>query len=385
MTADHKYVGPISPAADQFDAVLALTNKIFRSKQGDMWKSFPLVFHRDRLEQMRIFTADDKPVSHVATVTNDVLMFGCLTKIACMGGVCTDESARGHGLAGRLVNDSIEQATQRGATIMLISGDRPLYARRGAIFAGLFHRYTISAEQLSRDDNSVDIVQVTPENCVQALAMSDLEPIHFCRSMEDYQAQTTLGRAAGCRGKTYIVRRSEQNRAVLSVSYPTSLGANQVNALEIVGSRRDALAALSQIIPSDGIETVVIKAYAFDVELVHACEAIGVKPEMVRHQAAVRLLNAEALWRDFLPLLQDRIGEEASRIHLRTESDEMKIHTLEFSLGDEKLTIEGECELTAALFGSPELNPLAEREGPLADKLRKALPLPLPLYGLNYV
>jgi len=154
----------------------------------------------------------------------------------------------------------------------------------------------------------------------------------------------------------------------------------------MAGSRAAMVAALPAVAEAFRAETVVIDAYDFDCGLRDACSLLEADWHIVAHRGLVKLLDARRLWRDFQPLLAERIGREAaSRMRIHTQADELKIHTLTFEWNQGELTLHGERELTAALFGAVELDPLANRSGPLAETLRRALPLPLPLYGLNYV
>ena len=386
MTSE--YVGPRGAAPELLEATVALANRNFRSDNGDMGKQFPLLFHPERLDQLRVFTAQDKPVSLVGVTIDDVVLLGCSTRIACVGSVCTDESARGRGLAGRLVDDAAAHATAGGASVMLISGGRTLYTRRGATSGGLFHRYTIATERLRPEGQEVSIVEVSPDRCGQALRIYESEPIRFRRGEQEYTLQIACNWTLDQAGRTYLVQCAAGPLAVVSVSCAGPGRPDEAPTLgvwEIAGARRAVVAALPQIAESYQAETVMIDAYATDRALRDACATFGADPELVAHPGIVKLLDAGRLWQDFAPLLRERIGETASELQIETEADELKIHTLTFRHGRESLTLRGHRELTAALFGTPDLDPMADYSSPLAESLRRALPLPLPLYGLNFV
>jgi len=100
------YVGPKTTELHQLKEVMALPKHVFRSDcEGDLG----LLFHPDRLGQLRIFESDGKPVSLVGMILNDTVLLGCSVRVACIGSVCTDEPHRGRGLAGRLVEDAVER------------------------------------------------------------------------------------------------------------------------------------------------------------------------------------------------------------------------------------------------------------------------------------
>lgn len=383
----HEYEGPKVARADQIEAIVSLANTVFRPKSGDMGSEYPLIFSSRTLERMLLFTQDGKPVSLVGVCVDDVSMLGCLLKVACIGAVCTLESARGRGLAGRLMDEAAQRARSLGASVMLISGGRSLYRRRGAASAGIFRRYTVRVERLPAESD-VTITEVSPADCAGALRFFETEPIRFSRTRQDYAAQVSCKWGLDRPGRTYLISRGGRASAVVSVSNlpgPRCRTGEPLRVCELAGSRRDVPAALRLIAEAVEVETLIIDGYCLDDSLLQACEAVGADVKNVRHFGITKLLDATRLWNSFAPLLSARIGaENLSRIEISAEADELKIHKLTFQMGDQQLVLDGYQELTAALFGSLECDPLADRSGELAEMLRQALPLPLPLYGLNY-
>jgi len=384
-----EYAGPLTPTGAQLEAVVALANRVFRAAGGDMGEDYPLLFHRDRLDQLRIFTEAGRCVSLVGMTINDVVLLGCPLRIACIGSVCTDESARGRGLASRLMDDAYERAAAAGAPVMLISGGRGLYTRRGASGGGRFAKYVVPVGSIQAAGADLTIGEVGPETAALALRLFDAEPIRFSRTEEEYTALVACRRVGNNPGSTYLVRRAGEPPAVLSV-HPVrtdnSAGSKTIAVQELAGSRPAALAGLRRIAGNFGAQAVQIYAYMGDRAMRRACAAAGAELEVVAHTGTVKLLDAGRLWKGFGPLLAERIGTEAAaKLRLRAQADELKIHTLSFELSDERFVVHGAEKVVAALFGSPQLDPLAGAPGELGQTLRAALPLPLPMYGLNYI
>ena len=382
------YLGPMTASPAQRSRAVALANSIFRAKGGgDMGTQFPLLFHPDRLEQVRIF-ADDagRPISMVGTATDEVALLGCPARVGCVGAVCTAEPARGQGLAGRLVEDAIDRAWAEGVSVMLVSGHRSLYLCRGWTSAGRFVRNHLTPESLTAQDD-LQISELTQDDCGEALALHELEPVRFRRTSGDYAAQVGCGWTVNRPGKTFLVRRAGRAVAVISGNRTTPPGGElTLGVPELAGSREAILGALPAIRAEFCPEAsdVVIEGYPHDRELADACRRRGGRAETIAHLGAVKVLDAGRLWEAFGPLLRERIGPEAERIRLHAEGDRLAIATLTFELDGETVSLTGNREAVTALFGAAEAAPLAGVTGHLADLLRRALPLPLPMYGLNY-
>jgi len=385
-----EFTGPSTPTREKLQAVIDLANRVFRTKRpGDMGAEFPLLFGPDRLQCLRVFEKDGRPVSLVATVINDTVLLGCSVRVACIGSVCTDPDCRGRGLAGRLMDDAVERARAAGAALMLISGRRTLYTRRGSHGEGRFDRYELVPEQLP-ETTELTVTELPPQACRGALRMHEAEPIRFRRTEAQYAAQIACGFVQDAPGKTYAVRRGDRLVAVFSVRRlgPPTDDASESGVLvaEKAGSRTAVLEALRPIAEQWGAERIKIDAYPTDAVLREACGRIGASAETASFYGTFKLLDAARAWRDYGPLLAERLGPELyGQISIEAESDPLKIHTVTFQRGAQLVELRGAREILAALFGSKEIDPLAEAEGELADALRQALPLPVPMYGLNYV
>jgi GNAT superfamily N-acetyltransferase len=353
-----------------------------------MGVDYPLLYDPHRLEQLRIFTDAGRPVSLVGTILSDVTLLGCQTRIASVGSVCTDPRARGHGLAGQLVDDAVQRAAEAGASLMLISGHRTLYARRGGVEAGLFRRYHVFVRDLTSPTDGLTLRTVTPETCDQALRLFEAEPARFRRDLADYAKQIACERVMNRPGHTWLVERQGRPMALFSADHPRAGdggGPATIQIRELAGCRLSLIRALPLAARELGADAFAIDAYEFDRSLEEALKDI-VRWDSMPHTGVVKLLDPARLWRDFKPLIAERIGAEAlGRISVRSESDDLRVHALTFEMGGEILTFDSPEDLTAALLGHPNHKPLINARGSLADILHKALPLPLPMYGLNYV
>lgn len=389
MPENAEYIGPVIPQAGQLASIIAMVNRMFYSdKPFRVTDEFPWLFCRDALDRLRIFIADSQPVAHLAMVVNDASIYNCRVRVACLGAVCTEEAHRSKGLAGALVDDAVERAKAEGTAIMLISGNRSLYTRRGAYEVGRFLKFDVAAESLARPDG-LKVNRLSDEDCSRALELYEAEPIHFCRTLEQYRSQISTGLVMNRQGKSYAVRRGENLSAVATVWYLCGVGDTagpSVATVEFAGEREDLLAAVPEICRECGAKRAEIIAYTYDQDLLKACRSLGVEAEIVPFAFTVKLLDAQRLWRDFGPVLAARIGKDAlANLRITSETDNMKINSLRFTLGNENFTINGAQEVLAGLFGLPAMNPLPQAQGRLGQELRRALPLAVPMYGLNFL
>lgn len=397
MPESPEFQGPTIPTVEQVPTVVDLANHVFRAnRSGDMGREYPTLFRRDALEQMRIILHEGRPVSHVGVVFSDVWLLGCRVRVASIGAVCTDPDFRGHGLAGRLMDDAIRHARSRGVSIMLISGDRTLYARRGAFHAGAFARYTIPAQGLpGLDGRTLEPVTAdAPAVAREALRLFEAEPIRYLRDIDDYRMQLGSRNVMNRPGETILVRRHGRAEAVLSVNLPGCVP-EQKDVLivqEMAGSRLGVLAAAGAVAREHGAARVQVEAYAADLNLAAVADQAGAKREVAPFPGTVKILAASLLWRTFWPLAVERTTlAEAGAIEVTAQADDLAVHSVEFRQAGQSVTISGAQEVVSAFFDPHEPaaggrpSPLAEAKGPLGDLLRKALPLPLPMYGLNYV
>jgi len=376
------YSGPKHALPGQLCDVVALSSRVFES---DMGAEFPLLFDVERLDQLLIYDLDGIPVSLVGMTLDDTSLLGCPVRVACIGSVCTDPAHRGAGLAGLLMDAAVTQAAAGGAAIMLISGGRSLYTRRGAFSEGRFPSYDICRGALPPADPSALVEPVTETTVGDVLRLFETEPIRFRRDPADYGRRIRCGIMVCAPAATYAVRRAGELVAALSVNVPAT-PEDAIVVREAAGSRSAVLAALVGLVRHHPASSIRVETYGSDHSMRDLCQALGVAPRWESFPGTVKVLDIERLWSDFAPLVAGRIGPgNRKAIRVWAEADELRVHRLVFELGRETVEIDGDRSVVATLFGSMDSEPLAGMVGPLADLLRQALPFPLPRYGLNFV
>ena len=105
------------------------------------------------------------------------------------------------------------------ATVMLISGGRGLYRRRGASGAGRYFRYTLPADDLLPADAGLSVAPIAAEQCVEAMRLYEAEPVRWRRDPDDYRLHATCSWVVDRPGKTYLMRRGGRPAAVVSACH----------------------------------------------------------------------------------------------------------------------------------------------------------------------
>ena len=383
--------GPTTPTPEQVRDVAALANRVFRPDgRGDMGEQYPLLFDPDRTEQMRIYVRDDTVVSHVGVRVDEVLLCGATVRMACIGAVCTDTDARGQGLAGALFKDAVRYAMDLGASVMLISGDRSLYRRAGAYPAGRFLHARAERSLLDDRAGDIELQRVTPAEAPDALRLFETESIRFRRTSQDYAAQLACGMLCNRPGQTWQALVGGSPVAVVSCfALPADEGRG-ITALcveEMAGDRRAALTAAGRLAAEQGAPTVTVTGHAADHALAAVLAEIGaaVEHRPFHPGSTIKLLDLPRLWTDARPLLRERIGDAAERIVVtQTIDEDGVVQAAEFAFDGQRVKIEGAEAVVHTFLGRPDGQAMTCASGRLGELLGLALPLPLPMYGLNY-
>src|SRR3712207_6803949 len=126
--------GPRETKNNEYEKVILLINNIFRTNKGykpTMQYEFPILLNKDNRENMRIIVEDNKPVSCVNFVQREILVEGAKIDVASIGAVCTNKEYRGKGYSSLLLEDVEKKMYEDGVDLLLVSGTRALYQRRG--------------------------------------------------------------------------------------------------------------------------------------------------------------------------------------------------------------------------------------------------------------
>ncbi|AWZ48939.1 GNAT family N-acetyltransferase [Clostridiaceae bacterium 14S0207] len=162
--------GPRETKNNEYEKVILLINNIFRTNKGykpTMQYEFPILLNKDNRENMRIIVEDNKPVSCVNFVQREILVEGAKIDVASIGAVCTNKEYRGKGYSSLLLEDVEKKMYEDGVDLLLVSGTRALYQRRGCTMTRNFLSYKVLPENITidfkiREYKNQDLEKIVP-------------------------------------------------------------------------------------------------------------------------------------------------------------------------------------------------------------------------------
>lgn len=366
-----------SAKADELPKVFSLLNTVFRfSSRGlsSVEKIFPQVFNERNLENIRIISEDEEPISHLAIWEGEILIYGFRFNIGMFGCVCTHPSYRGRGYATILVEDALDKVRNDGVEILMISGSRGLYRRAGCVDAGMIYPIEIPLDVLGRVNTSrIEVSTYSNKFLDSIVEIYQREPIRYKRSLEEFR--TLLERSRESPLEVYVTSRVGKSVAYIATSI---LPGECPTIWEYAGSREAVLGTILSMVETLNTSKIAIVVPFHDREMLSLLESLGLVLPDPRAPASFSLPNPSRFIEKIKPYFEEKIGEEiSSRLSITVNDSNF---TLE--LGVDRIYFKDVAELTSFLLVGPEVS--YSLKGDL-KKLCKALPLPTPVYGLNYL
>ncbi|SFD79936.1 Acetyltransferase (GNAT) domain-containing protein [Paenibacillus catalpae] len=133
----------------EMQEAVRLSDATFRDDdQTSMGQLFPFLFSDAAMHlSYGAFEEDGKLVSFMGVVLWTVRIGEAALRVASLGSVCTETSARGKGYASLLLEKVQSFTREAGASLLLVSGDRSLYTRAGCALFGKISRYRMNGLQ----------------------------------------------------------------------------------------------------------------------------------------------------------------------------------------------------------------------------------------------
>lgn len=134
---------------NEFEAAAKLADSVFRdAEQKSMKDAYPSSFSPSLTQSYGAFE-DDTIVSYVGFVPSVIKIGEARLNVFSIGGVCTHPDQRGKGYAGAILELIREHSLRAGASLILVSGNRPLYERFGCRTFGDTTTFDLSSESAS--------------------------------------------------------------------------------------------------------------------------------------------------------------------------------------------------------------------------------------------
>lgn len=145
----------------EFEAAAKLADSVFRdAEQKSMRAAYPNSFSPSLTQSYGAFI-DNKIVAYVGFVPSIIKIGEARLNVYSVGGVCTHPDQRGKGFAGAILEQLREHSVRAGASLILVSGNRPLYERFGCRLFGETTTLELSLETASSIIEKQDLHDTT--------------------------------------------------------------------------------------------------------------------------------------------------------------------------------------------------------------------------------
>jgi len=374
--------GPRAAKPEELTEIVNLVNEVFMVPRGlppILGEVFPLLFNLDNLSNLRVIVEDGKLISHVGIWEGNLSIYGFWFKVGMIGAVCTHRDFRGRGYASALVMDALRKMKADGVDLVLISGDRNLYRRFGCFKSGIVYRYNVSRGKLRVNEHKFDIVPYDENRIIDVISIYQKEPVRYQRTLEEFklllEAFTGMPRFSGLRSGIYLAMNGDRPLAYMAFSSFDSF-----KVWEYAGSRSVIPYLIAHTLRAESLGSIEITVPFHDTEMLNLLEECGLSRSYADSEASMLILNPSGFFEKAKRYLAERVGERVvSEMSLEDADEAVKI-----SLGGETFMLEPS-EVTLLFFDSSDEKRSREKIAPIRRFLSGALPMPTPIYGLNYV
>ena len=201
MTGRPVVDGPRACAAEEFDGIVALLNRVFREGSDQNTQTdYPLIF---RPRAARVHAGGQRRrrvVAHVPVAPRGVIIDGDTFTLAIIGGTVTHPDHRHRGYATACLRDGVRIMVERGwpvSALWTIEPTFPFYRNSGWEAVGSQGwMYTLAADDVARLQPSHHQIAVyepgNSEHLSAIRAIHDREPLRIARSPDEYAVLFSL-------------------------------------------------------------------------------------------------------------------------------------------------------------------------------------------------
>ena len=376
--------GPRPAKPEELIDIVNLVNSVFKVKPSSpsiLMDLFPHLFNMDNLENLRVIIYDGKPVSHVGIWEGELLIYGCWFKVGMIGAVCTHPNYRNRGYASALVRDAFSKMRRNGIDLVLVSGYRNLYKRAGCVEAGKVYTYNIPREKLDLDLDGISIIRYSEGLLKDLIEIYHREPVRYRRSLEEFKILLERGLKFEDL-KIYIAANRGRPLAYIAIE---SFRKNMPIIVEYAGPRSIILYLIKRILKILNVNTIELSVPSQDLEMLYLLEEQNLEKKPSKAPASMAIINSQSFLKKIQPYLEEKMGDRECRRFIQDLTHEK----IKLYLNGEKTNFLDSRALTLLFFGAPDklrAPPQPEvKIKPYSESLSHALPLPTPVYGLNYI
>ncbi|OCT10561.1 hypothetical protein A8709_22180 [Paenibacillus pectinilyticus] len=372
---------------DEMEQAVRLSDETFRdAEQASMLKAFPSAFDARLYQSFGAFEGDEL-VAFMGLVPSVVQVETARMSVLSLGSVCTHPNYRGKKIASTMLRDVYAHAERAGASMLLVSGDGPLYMREGCHYFGSVSRFVVSAShekmQSFKAKHGTVIRSIHAGDWFQLHAVAANRTVRYEQGVAELPILINSEAIASCyhmQHAVYASFESEQMTAYAIVAVPMegrAMGEESPFVVEWGGDAVAVVSILAYALHAEKLEALEIPVVWHETKLLQALSIFPYKK--MRNHGTVHIVNPERLFNELLPYLTGKAPAAAARLSLRQTLNGGAILLLD---NREEATLHAE-ELVALFFDpQPKMN-VPER---LKDQLDQLFPVPFPhAGGLNFV
>lgn len=366
--------GPRACKKEEFKDVINLINNIFRISMGykpTMKEEFPLLLNEENLKNIRVILEDGKVVANVNFYKSIILIEGTPIKVASVGAVCTDEKYRGKGYSSMLLDDAERIMREEMVDIMLVSGERNLYLRRGCSKAGCCIKFDIRPKEKIND--TIELVEYRDEYLNEMIRIYGRESTRYYRSFYEFKnllkgATTQWGNFTY---KIYLMRKNGvfEGYVILRIIHED---VERGYVVEFCGDRRIIYEGLEKMAALLSLEHIRVPC-TFNDWMADIAREKRLKYEETNLLGTVKILNFKRFMEKLKPYFMQHVDRDiVESIKFKDDGG-----TYIFGVGDEMIKIDGSDELHKLVFGDKSFKIHRLNENPIIDNFIHAV-FPLP-------
>lgn len=366
----------------RFSEVIDLINRTFRPGpkfKPTMEKEYPLLLNKENFEHMRVIIQDNKPVANVNFYNSEILVEGVPIKVASVGAVCTDIDYRGRGYSTKMLDNVEQLMLEENVKLMIVSGVRSLYLRRGCVKVGTAYLFKVKSEKLIIND--IKIIEYSENDFNKVVNLYNKDNTRYYRSYEQFKSlfDACYNYGSASIVKAFLIEVDNKCKGYILVNFYYNEDSTYAIVKECAGEPSMIYEALQNITHQYLIsytQVVGVEKSNMANVMLDLCDDY----ETVNIAGTIKILDFVGLMQDLKQYFRQYVTTDILEVILFEEKDGKYI----IKINDEILQIETLEVLTKVIFGDnkntlEEILGISLNNNSMVKKfLETVFPLPFP-------
>jgi hypothetical protein len=295
--------------------------------------------------------------------------------------VCTDVNSRGKGYSSVILDDCERLMKEESIRVILVSGTRDLYLRRGCTIAGKCYEFIIPSSEESQVH--IELLEYEHSLLETLTKLYSKESTRYHRTYEEFNgllkgATTAWGNYTY---KTYVVKASNNYSAYIVLRIINDKEGKWGSVVEAVGDRYIVFEALKEAIKLNLLKHIQYYC-TFNDDSARILKEAKSEIRECNLLGTIKILDFEGLMTDLIPYFSQHVNKDIIE-NIRFHEEDSKYI---ISIKNERLEINNIQDLTKLVFGCKENTATdIDNKQLISEFVSKVFPLPFVWPGnLNY-